>query len=55
MMDKSPLARSTNNMAKLAKMSSMGSFGLVPGPVDGVSLNHPERSKNWPTLGKQDL
>ena len=38
------ILRSTrNNVSRAAKQAAMGSFGVIPGPIDGIAMNHPDR------------
>ena len=40
---KSPFRLTKTNLSKAAMKASMGSFGVIPGPIEGVNLNHPDR------------
>ena len=43
--EKSPLAVSKSNVSRAAMKAAMGSFGILSGPIDGVSMNHPNRGQ----------
>ena len=40
---KSPLRLTKTNVSKAAMQAAMGSFGVIPGPIEGVTMNHPDR------------
>jgi len=40
---KSPIRLTKTNVSKAAMQAALGSFGVIPGPIEGVTLNHPDR------------
>ena len=46
--DKSPILSTKNNVSRAAKQAAMGSYGVIPGPIDGIAINHPDRCKTKP-------
>ena len=44
-LEQQPIRASKNNISIAAKKAFMGSYGVIPGPIDGIAMNHPDRGQ----------
>ena len=50
----SPIGSTKNNVSKAAKRAAMASYGAIPGPIDSIAINHPDRGPPKSAKGRSN-
>ena len=50
----SPIGSTKNNVSKAAKRAAMASYGAIPGPIDSIAINHPDRGPPRTAKGRSN-